>query len=86
MEGMGSVLKNFEEKWTTLVLASLRGTTLLEYQWTNNVAFTIFNFTDGCISIAEPYWEVNLSIISVEHRIEAIRKDNILNQNNIHGK
>ena len=53
---------------------------------TNNVAYTIFNFTDGCISIAEPQCEVNLTIVSVEHRMETVRKDNILNRSNIRGK
>ena len=43
----------------------------------------MFNFTDGCISIAEPHCEVNLTIVSVEHRIEAVRNDNILNRSNM---
>ena len=42
------------------------------------MAYTIFNFTDSCISIAGPHCEVNLIIVSVEHRIEAVRKDSIL--------
>ena len=51
------------------------------------MACTIFNFTDGYISIAEPHCEVNLTVIvSVEHRTEAVRKDNILQVSNIHGK
>ena len=45
---------------------------------TNHVAYTIFSLTDGCISIAEPHCEVNLIIVSVEHRLEAVRKDNTL--------
>ena len=63
MAGMGSVLRNFEEKWITLVLDVLQSRKLLEYNQLN-VAYTIFNFTDGCISIAEPHCEVNRTIVS----------------------
>ena len=50
---------------------------------TNNVAYTIFYFTYRCISNAELHCEVNLAIVSAEHKMEAVRKDNILNQSNI---
>ena len=82
MEEMGSVLRNFEEKRKTLVLAVLQNRKLLEYQpimWLVQCSV----LTDGCISIAEPHCEVNLTIVSVEHRIEAVRNDNILNRSNM---
>ena len=50
----------------------------------NNVAYTIFNFTDGYISISKPHCEVNLTIISIEHGTKAMGKDDILNWSNIH--
>ena len=63
MEEMGSVLRNFAEKWITLVL------TVLEYQpimWFIQSSV----FTDGCISIAESHCELNLTaIVSEEHTV-----------------
>ena len=64
-------------KVDNLVLAVLQSRKLLEYQpimWLIQSSILLI----VAFLIAEPHCEVNLIIVSVEHRIEAVRKHSIL--------